>query len=163
MGAYKRKAARDGEVIQFLHFVPVFLVVAVEARRWKTSSCVFVVVVGLVATDTVLVVGWMEDEGVIRRIMAGFARCPLVSAYKSKAAGNGKVIDILGVIPGINSMAIQACCREARACVFIIIVGLVAADAILVVERLVDGSEVGGFMARRAGKAFVCTKQVKPV
>ena len=163
MSAYKSKAAGDSKVIQFLHFVPVFLVVAIEARRWKTRTGVLIVVVGLVATDTVLVVGRVEDERVIRRIMAGFARCSLMSAYKGKAAGDGKVIDILGVIPGIYSVAIETGRREARACVFIVIVGLVATDTILVVERLVDGSEVWGFMARRAGEAFVCTKQVEPV
>lgn len=70
-----------------------------------------------------------------------------MSAYQGKAAGNGKVIDVLRVIPGIDRMAIEARSREAGACVLVVIVGLVTADTILVVKRLVDGSEVGRFVA----------------
>ena len=56
--------AKDGEelpVVIEVDVVPIVLVVAVEARRLDAASGVLIVVVGLVTTNTVLVVGRMED------------------------------------------------------------------------------------------------------
>lgn len=66
-------------------------------------------------------------------------------------------------IPIICVVAVEAGGGESRSSVFVVVVALVACDALLVVSRFKNGSQVGGSMARSACNLVVRTDQVESI
>ena len=157
-------AAEDWEelpVVIKVHIVPVILIVTVQAGSLNPCAGVFIVIVCLMAADAIHVIRRVEDQRVIGFVVAGITGCTFVGTYQCKAAGDGKVINVLRVIPGINSMAIQAGDRKSTARMFIVVVGLMATDAVHVIHRLINGGQVRGFVTRGTGQAFMSSEEIE--
>ena len=111
----------------------------------------------------VFVAGAQATEGseIVWLQVAGLAGIPRVFVV---AAKNGEVLAVVvefDGIPVVLVMAIEAGGLNACPGVLVVVVGLVAADAVEVAEGVVNRCEVGGFVARGASEAFVGAYQVE--
>ena len=123
----------------------------------------FVVVVLLVAGVAVLVVvrRGLEDHGQVGQAVAGAALEAVVCAEEVESVGCGEVVEV-GVAPGVGVMAFGAGCGETGAGVFVVVIVLMAGDALLVVLSREDRGEVGGAVARSALEAIMRSYEVDP-
>ena len=110
--------------------------VAVDAGRGESRALVLFVVLGLMARDTVVLVGRIKQRlKTWRRTVARRTRQRIVGSDELISVRKGGVIE-RGSRPGVRAVAIEAGRREARALVFFVVLGLVARDAVVLVGRI---------------------------
>ena len=116
--------------------VPSVDIMAFQARRRKAGAAVLVLIVGLMAGKTVVLVHRLE-QGIEawRWRMAGRARQRLVRTHKRETIRDGSMLEI-GIVPDRCIMTLDAGGRKSRSGMRSVIVGLMARLAIVLVGRL---------------------------
>ena len=152
-------------MIELLRF-PVCGVVAFDAGCGESGAGVVVVVVGLMARDAVLIAGRrrLEEHGEVGHAVAGFTLELLVRSEQVEAVGGDEVIE-LGLCPRRGIVAFEAGSGESGAGVVVVVVGLMAGDAVLIAgrRRLEEHGEVGHAVAGFTLELLVRSEQVEAV
>ena len=91
---------------------PGVYVVAVLASGGESGAGMFFVIVGLMATDAILVAFSMEDQAVPGQRMAGGTGYLFMCPDEFEAPGSQSVIEN-GIVPGLFVVAVDARYREA--------------------------------------------------
>ncbi len=130
--AYELISISEGSVIE-RGSRPAVCAVAVDTGGREAGALVLFVVLGLVARDTVVLVGRTEqrlEPG--RRTVAGRTRQRFVGSNELISVREGSVVEGRS-FPGIRAVAIDAGGREAGARVFFVVLGLMARDTVVLV------------------------------
>ena len=120
--------------------IPVVLCVAIEADAREAAPSVLLLIIRLMTCKAVLLVGRCEDQLVTRLHVAGIARRLDVCAHKRKICG-GVMIEVR--IPVGLRVTREARSRNTAPTMFLLVVCLVASNAILRVARREDQPVTG--------------------
>lgn len=145
---------------------PGCCIVTFEAGGWEAGSCMFAIIIRLMAGKTVLITRWrgLEEHSEIWHAVAGLTLQYIMCAQEVKSIGCRHVAEVC-ILPCIGVVAFKTHGREAGAGMVIIVFGLVTGYTILITRRwrLKEHGHFGNRVTGRAVGCFMCTEQSKAI